>query len=32
LGVAEYELMPIKLKAEMPTIEELEEELGRSLY
>ena len=31
LGVAEYELMPIKLKAEMPTIEELEEELGREI-
>jgi len=31
LGVAEYELMPKQLKAEMPTIEELEEELGRDI-
>jgi predicted nuclease of restriction endonuclease-like (RecB) superfamily len=31
LGVAEYELMPIQLKAEMPTIEELEQELGREI-
>lgn len=31
LGVAEYELMPIKLKAEMPTIEELEQELGKEM-
>jgi predicted nuclease of restriction endonuclease-like (RecB) superfamily len=31
LGVAEYELMPVQLKAEMPTVEELEQELGREL-
>ena len=31
LGVAEYELMPKQLKAEMPTIEELEQELGREI-
>ncbi|MCS3795025.1 YhcG family protein [Niastella sp. OAS944] len=31
LGVAEYELMPTQLKAEMPTVEELEQELGRDL-
>jgi predicted nuclease of restriction endonuclease-like (RecB) superfamily len=31
LGVAEYELMPNQLKAEMPTIEELEQELGTDL-
>jgi predicted nuclease of restriction endonuclease-like (RecB) superfamily len=31
LGVAEYELMPVQLKAEMPTIEELEQELGREI-
>jgi predicted nuclease of restriction endonuclease-like (RecB) superfamily len=31
LGVAEYELMPKQLKAEMPTIEELEQELGRDI-
>jgi predicted nuclease of restriction endonuclease-like (RecB) superfamily len=31
LGVAEYELMPTKLKAEMPTIEELEQELEREM-
>lgn len=32
LGVAEYELMPKQLKAEMPTIEELEQELGKEIY
>ena len=31
LGVAAYELMPKQLKAEMPTIEELEQELGREI-
>ena len=31
LGVAEYELMPTQLKAEMPTVEELEQELGRDI-
>jgi predicted nuclease of restriction endonuclease-like (RecB) superfamily len=31
LGVAEYELMPKQLKAEMPTLEELEEELGKDI-
>ena len=31
LGVAEYELMPTQLKAEMPTVEELEQELGKDL-
>jgi predicted nuclease of restriction endonuclease-like (RecB) superfamily len=31
LGVAEYELMPVQLKAEMPTVEELEQELGREM-
>jgi predicted nuclease of restriction endonuclease-like (RecB) superfamily len=31
LGVAEYELMPKQLKAEMPTIEELELELSREI-
>ena len=31
LGIAEYELMPVQLKAEMPTIEELEQELGREM-
>lgn len=31
LGVAEYELMPKQIKAEMPTIEELEQELGKEI-
>jgi predicted nuclease of restriction endonuclease-like (RecB) superfamily len=31
LGIAEYELMPKQLKAEMPTIEELEQELGKEM-
>ncbi|HEX6426318.1 MAG TPA: PDDEXK nuclease domain-containing protein, partial [Niastella sp.] len=31
LGVAEYELMPTQLKAEMPTIEELEQEMEREM-
>lgn len=31
LGVAEYELMPKQIKAEMPTIEELEQELSREM-
>lgn len=31
LGVAEYELMPTQLKAEMPTVEELEQELARDI-
>jgi predicted nuclease of restriction endonuclease-like (RecB) superfamily len=31
LGVAEYDLMPKQLKAEMPTIEELEQELSKEM-
>jgi hypothetical protein len=31
LGVSEYELMPTQLKAEMPTIEELEKELDKEI-
>jgi predicted nuclease of restriction endonuclease-like (RecB) superfamily len=31
LGIAEYELMPKQLKTEMPTIEELEQELEREI-